>query len=296
MPFKGIRGDTVRLLDGNSIPLVGLGTYGLWKQADVDRAVDAALANGYRLFDTANFYRNERELGNAFKKFLPKYNLEREDIYIVTKANIRSPDVEENARQMVQNSLDSLQTKHIDLLLIHYPKDWGTSDKNPKNAEHRLRMYRVFEQFKDAGHVRSLGVSNFEPVHIDQLWDEVKHRPMANQCEFHPNLTRPELVAYCRLKGIFFQAHTSLANQAKLLYKNPILTGIAQRHQANIPQVLLAFAYQQGIGVIPKSGNAERIASNMGMLEAKLTAEEIDQLNGLNRNQHYSDCDGWNVL
>uniref|UniRef100_A0A1I8BZ91 Aldo_ket_red domain-containing protein n=1 Tax=Meloidogyne hapla TaxID=6305 RepID=A0A1I8BZ91_MELHA len=206
MPFKGIIGDTFKLLDGYEIPLIGLGTYALWNQTDVDRAVDAALEAGYRLFDTANFYNNEKELGNSFKKLLPKYNLKRENIFITTKANIQSPNVEENARKMVQHSLDSLQCGYIDLQLIHYPKDWGTSDKNSENGNHRMRIYRVFEEYKDSGHIRSIGVSNFEGRHIDELWDNVKYRPVVNQCEFHPHLTRPELVEYCRDKGIFFQA------------------------------------------------------------------------------------------
>uniref|UniRef100_A0A914ML93 NADP-dependent oxidoreductase domain-containing protein n=1 Tax=Meloidogyne incognita TaxID=6306 RepID=A0A914ML93_MELIC len=150
MSFKGIIGGTYKLLDNYEIPLIGLGTYALWNQEDVDRAVDAALASGYRLFDTANFYNNEKELGIAFKKFLPKYNLNRENIFIITKANIRSPNVEENARKMVQNSLDCLKCGYIDLQLIHYPKDWGTSDKNPENSNHRMRIYRVFEEYKES--------------------------------------------------------------------------------------------------------------------------------------------------
>lgn len=200
-----IYGGTYQLLDGYAIPRIGLGTYTLWSQSDVDYAVDAALSSGYRLFDTANFYQNENELGNSFKKLLPKYSLVRENIYIITKANIRSSNVEENAKSMIDNSLKSLQTEYLDLILIHYPKDWGVDDKERRNKQDRLKMYQVFETYKDQGKIRSIGVSNFEVTHIDELWDIVKHRPVLNQCEFHPYLTRKTLRNYCRSKGIFFQ-------------------------------------------------------------------------------------------
>jgi len=154
----------------------------------------------------------------------------------------------------------------------------------------------VFESFKDSGKVRSIGVSNFESQHIDALWDKVRHKPTVNQCEFHPHLTRRALVDYCRNKGLFFQAHTSLAKHSKLLYTDPTIVEIARKHNASIPQVLLAFAYQQNVGILPKSGNQQRIAENMHSLNLCLTEEEIEQLNRLERNKRYSDCDGWNVL
>uniref|UniRef100_A0A183BU19 Nop domain-containing protein n=1 Tax=Globodera pallida TaxID=36090 RepID=A0A183BU19_GLOPA len=264
--FAGLQGASVYLLDGTEIPLIGLGTYGLWDQKDVDVAVDAALSSGYRLFDTANYYRNEKELGNAFKKLLPKHNLKREDIFIVTKANIRSPNVEDNAMAMVEHSIQALQTNYIDLLLVHYPKDWGSSDKNAKNPEHRMRIYRVFEQYKDNGSLRSIGVSNYESRHIDELWDTVKYRPTA---------------------------HTPLGANSSSLYKDPLIVSTAKKHKATIPQILLAFSYQQGVGIIPKSKNPERISSNVDFLNVNLTQEEVSQLNALNKEKRYSDCDGY---
>ncbi|KAL3118493.1 hypothetical protein niasHT_000258 [Heterodera trifolii] len=294
--FAGLRGTTFILLDGTELPLVGLGTYGLFTQNDVDVAVDTALSSGYRLFDTANYYQNELELGNAFKKLLPKHNLKREDVFIVTKANIRSPKVEENAIAMVEHSLQSLQTDYIDLLLVHYPKDWGKSDKNSRNAEYRMQIYQVFEHYKDKGLVRSIGVSNFEGRHIDELWDKVKHRPTVNQCEFHPHLTRGELREYCNKKNIFFQAHTPLGANSSSLYQDPLIVSMAKKHNATIQQILLAFSYQQGIGIIPKSKDPRRISSNIDFLNVNLSEEEMTQLKGLNKEKRYSDCDGWNVI
>uniref|UniRef100_A0A914MIH9 NADP-dependent oxidoreductase domain-containing protein n=1 Tax=Meloidogyne incognita TaxID=6306 RepID=A0A914MIH9_MELIC len=132
---------------------------------------------------------------------------------------------------------------------------------------------------------------------IDELWDNVKYRPVLNQCEFHPHLTRPELVEYCQNKGIFFQAHTPLASRSKSLFTDPVIVSIAKRLDADISQIILSFAYQQKIGIIPKSGNVSRIKLNILFLDiaSKLTKEDIILLKKLNKNHRYSDCDGCNV-
>ncbi|KAF7632048.1 Aldo_ket_red domain-containing protein, partial [Meloidogyne graminicola] len=148
----------------------------------------------------------------------------------------------------------------------------------------------------DSGFIHSIGVSNFESRHIDQLWNVVKYRPVVNQCEFHPHLTRPELVEYCRNKGILFQAHTPLAGHSKSLLGDPVILSIADKYKVDVSQIILSFAHIQGIGIIPKSGNVSRIKSNISFLGLKLTEEEIASMKSLNKNKRYSDCDGWNVM
>ncbi|KAI6175429.1 Oxidoreductase [Aphelenchoides bicaudatus] len=294
--FTNVKGGTFQLLDSKLMPLVGLGTYRISSQKEADLAVDAALREGYRLFDTAKFYQNETELGTAFKKLLPKHNMKREDIFIETKANISGRSVVDSTTGMVEDSLKSLQTDYLDLVLIHYPKSWGESDGNKRNRKDRSDSYGVLEKFQDEGKIRSIGVSNFEGKHIDQLVEDGHRLPTVNQCEFHPHLARPELLKYCREKGIFFQAHTSLAKQSSSLYSNETLKEIAQKHKLTIQQTLLGFAYWQKVGVIPKSSQANRIASNLKFLDSELNADEIEALNGLDKFKHYSDCDGWNVV
>ena len=169
-------------------------------------------------------------------------------------------------------------------------------DKNPNNKVHRREVYKLYEDYKDRGKICSIGVSNFERHHIEELWNIAKHRPTVNQCEFHPHLTRKELRAYCQEKGIFFQAHTSLATLPKSLCNNQVVKEISDKHNIPIPQLLLAFAYCQKVGVIPKSSNPERVESNMQMVDVKLTKEEVEKLNMLNQDYPYSPCSGWNVL
>ncbi|KAI6220338.1 Oxidoreductase [Aphelenchoides fujianensis] len=293
--MSGARGKTAKLNDEYSMPLLGLGTYGIFDQKTADVAVDAALTAGYRLFDTAKFYRNERELGAAFEKYLPKHDLKREEIFIETKANISGADVAESTSRMIEDSLAALRTDYLDLVLVHYPKNWGQSDGSKRNRADRSTAYGVLEDFQDAGKIRSIGVSNFEPQHIDQLLDDGHRLPTVNQCEFHPHLTRPELLDYCRKKGIQFQAHTSLAKHSRSLYAEPDLLAVAKKHGLSVEQTLLGFAYWQQIAVIPKSANPDRIASNLKFLDARLDREDIRRLMELDRFQHYSDCDGWNV-
>uniref|UniRef100_A0A183BVR7 Nop domain-containing protein n=1 Tax=Globodera pallida TaxID=36090 RepID=A0A183BVR7_GLOPA len=132
-----------------------------------------------------------------------------------------------------------------------------------------MRIYRVFEQYKDNGSLRSIGVSNYESRHIDELWDTVKYRPTVKS------------------------AHTPLGANSSSLYKDPLIVSTAKKHKATIPQILLAFSYQQGVGIIPKSKNPERISSNVDFLNVNLTQEEVSQLNALNKEKRYSDCDGY---
>jgi len=283
------------LHDGKQIPLIGLGTFGLFSQNETNTAVDVALSSGYRLFDTAKFYRNEPELGNSFQKYLEKHNLKREDIFIETKANISGPSVADSTTQMVEDSLKKLKTEYLDLVLIHYPKDWGEKNTSKRNRKDRSDSYEVLECFQDEGKIRSIGVSNFEEKHIEQLVQDGHRLPTVNQCEFHPHLTRKELVDYCRKKGIFFQAHTSLAKQSRELHSNGKLEEVAKKHGLTIEQTLLGFAHWQNIGIIPKSGNSERIQSNLKFLDSKFDDKDIEELNGLDKFKHYSDCDGWTV-
>ncbi|KAI6224939.1 hypothetical protein M3Y95_00805300 [Aphelenchoides besseyi] len=268
-----------KLNSNNLMPMVGLGTYGLFDQTSTNVAVDAALANGYRLFDSAKFYRNEHELGQAFEKLLPKYELTRSDIFIETKVNISGHHVKQTTTDMLEDSLSKFKT----------------DDDDSRNRKERSVAYSVLEEYQTAKKIRSIGVSNFEARHIDQLLEDGHRMPTVNQCELHPHLARLELREYCKEKGIQFQAHTSLAKQSKSLYKNPTLQQIAETHNLTVQQTLLGFAYWQEIAVIPKSGNPDRIASNLKFLKEPLSPEEIKALNEMDKFKHYSDCDGWNV-
>ncbi|ETN68578.1 oxidoreductase, aldo/keto reductase family protein [Necator americanus] len=266
-PFQTVRGGAAKLNTGFYIPLVGLGTYKITGD-QVKPAVDAALSCGYRMFDTAKYYVNEPELGTALEELLPKYNLKRSDIFLTTKFFPDSNDPAAAARKLVMESLERLKTDYIDMVLIHYPKASEVDEKDERNPLHRKLTYLELEKLKDEGMIRSVGVSNFESRHIEEIKNYGKMMPCANQVEYHPHFTRDELKEYCEKEGIFFQAFSSLARQQPELIEDPVVVALAKKHNTSVPLVLLSWALSQGVGIVPKSSTPQRIIDNLdGMKE-----------------------------
>uniref|UniRef100_A0A0N5ALA2 Aldo_ket_red domain-containing protein n=1 Tax=Syphacia muris TaxID=451379 RepID=A0A0N5ALA2_9BILA len=287
----------VRKLNSNyMMPLIGLGTYKVTGQETVTVAVDAALKSGYRMFDTAKYYKNEAEIGNALKELLPKYNLKREDIFITTKFFPSRGNNSEYVKDMVNESLNCLQTDYLDLVLIHYPKADASSNDDPKNAEHRRDCYLALEKYRDNGVIRSIGVSNYEITHLEEIKGYSKTVPAVNQVEFHPHFTREKLKNYCDKEGIFFQAFSSLARNHPDLINDSTLVNIAKLHNTTVQLLLLAWPLGLGVGIVPKSTSPQRIVENISSVKIKLTDDELKQIAFLNKDKHYIRCDGWNVL
>ncbi|PAV56663.1 hypothetical protein WR25_12421 isoform D [Diploscapter pachys] len=195
MSFDKVPGGVRKFHDGHSIPLVGLGTYKITGK-QIRTAVNAALDAGYRMFDTAKYYKNEAEIGEAIEELLPKYILTRKDVFITTKMFPPAKDVEAEVKRLVDESLVNLRTTYIDLYLIHYPKPDDNENDDPNNAAIRKETYLALEKEKEAGRIRSVGVSNYESYHIDEIKSYGKPMPVANQVEYHPHFTRGQLKKY----------------------------------------------------------------------------------------------------
>uniref|UniRef100_A0A915PIJ1 NADP-dependent oxidoreductase domain-containing protein n=1 Tax=Setaria digitata TaxID=48799 RepID=A0A915PIJ1_9BILA len=262
MALTNCVGGTAKLNSGFSIPMVGLGTYKIVGQDTVTAAVDAALKAGYRLFDTAKYYLNERELGIALRELLPKYNLKREEIFITTKFFLSEINNDVHTRKMVDESLTNLQTEYLDLVLIHYPKPDTSKNDDPRNPESRKIAYLELEKLKDENKIRSVGVSNYEVKHIKEIQSFGRMMPSVNQVEFHPHFTRNELREYCKSMGIFFQAYSSLARNHPDLMGDSMIVKTAETHNSAPQLIVLAWALSLGVGVIPKSSNPERVINN----------------------------------
>uniref|UniRef100_A0A914X0G3 NADP-dependent oxidoreductase domain-containing protein n=1 Tax=Plectus sambesii TaxID=2011161 RepID=A0A914X0G3_9BILA len=218
-----IVGGTYKLNSGHEIPLVGFGTYQIKGQEAISVSIDAALGAGYRLIDTAKAYGNEKEIGNALQEFLPKYNLKRADVFITTKVLLTEGDNRKATREAFEESLKFLQTDYVNLVLIHYPGAWGASTSNDgsSNATYRKDSYEELEKLQAEGKIHSIGVSNYEIRHIEELKKYAKVQPAANQCEFHPHFTRNELREYCKKENIFFQQPSGYASYIDP-YGNPM--------------------------------------------------------------------------
>ncbi|CDP83593.1 MULTISPECIES: aldo/keto reductase [Mycolicibacterium] len=248
----------VTLNDGNSIPQVGLG---VWQTPaeETERAVTAALQAGYRHIDTAAAYRNEAETGRG----LANSGVPREEVFLVTKL-WNSDQGYDSTLAAFDASLDRLGVDYLDLYLIHWPV--------PANNAY-VDTFRAFAHLHDQGRVRSIGVSNFEPEHLNVLIDSTGIVPAVNQIELHPLLPQHELREVHARLGIATEAWSPLG-QGSLL-TDPVITQIAERHGKTPAQVLIRWHIHLGNIVIPKSVNPERIVSNFDVFDFDLDETDM---------------------
>lgn len=254
----------VTLNDGNSIPQVGLG---VWQTPaeETERAVTAALQAGYRHIDTAAAYRNEAETGRG----LANSGVPREDVFLVTKL-WNSDQGYDSALAAFDASLERLGVDYLDLYLIHWPV--------PANNAY-VDTFKAFAHLHDQGRVRSIGVSNFAPEHLDVLIDSTGIVPAVNQIELHPLLPQHELREVHAKLGIATEAWSPLG-QGSLL-TDPVISGIAERHGKTPAQVLIRWHIHLGNIVIPKSVNPERIVSNFDVFDFDLDEKDMSAIASL---------------
>lgn len=249
-----------------------------------------ALAAGYRHFDTAVVYRNEEQIGSALKELLPKYKLRRDEIFLTSKLIPIANKGPEYVATTVKNSLRQLQTDYIDLYLIHWPGVSGIPVTHPDNVRYRLDTWQQFIALQKAGLIRSIGVSNFTVRHLNELINHSGVVPSVNQVEWHPHFHQPELHDFCRRNAIFLQAYSSLgtSNQSDLR-SDARVVAIANRLQRTPSQVLLRWAMQQSIGIIPKARSKGHIEENFD-LNFDIPASDMDLLSNMMVNEKYA----WN--
>lgn len=256
---------TIKLNSGNEMPLLGLGVYKATGEREVERAINCAINAGYRLIDTASAYKNEDGVGRGIREC----HCKREELFITTK-------IWNNAQRLgdvdgpFSRSLERLMTNYVDLYLIHWPVPGCY-----------LSTWKELEKLYKEGKARSIGVSNFEPRHLEELSSISEITPAVNQIEFHPYWYQKKTLDYCQSKGIAVQAYAPLARGAYL--DDDVICILATKYGKTPAQIGLRWILQKGVAVIPKSTQEQRIISNGEIFDFELEAEDMDAIDQLNR-------------
>jgi 2,5-diketo-D-gluconate reductase A len=257
----------VTLINGVEMPALGLGTSPMGER-QAEEIVTAALRDGYRLIDTAENYRNEAGVGRGIRAS----GVDRDEIFVTTKFNERWHG-EAEARQAFANSAERLGLAHIDLLLIHWPVP----------AKDRfVDAWKGLVSLLEDGSVRAIGVSNFKPAHLDRLLETTGVAPHINQIELDPTHSRPEARAYHVAHGIVTESWSPLGAGSDLLAHSTI-ADLARRRSKSPAQIVLRWHVQLGLVPIPRTSKPERLAENRDVFDFELSADEMDELAGLDR-------------
>ncbi|WP_333768389.1 aldo/keto reductase [Streptomyces sp. IBSBF 2435] len=256
------------LNNGIAIPQLGFGTYQIEPQ-DTREAVRTALDIGYRHIDTAQMYGNEKEVGQAVRDS----GLPRGEVFVTSKLN-NGHHAYGDALSAFARTLDDLGLEYLDLFLIHWPL--------PEVGDY-VETWKALEEILRSGRVKAIGVSNFQPHHVERLLEETGTVPAVNQIEVHPYLTQDDVRAFDTAHGIATEAWSPIA-QGKVL-DDPVITAIAERLDRTPAQVTLRWHLQRGDIVFPKSVTPARVAENFRLFDFDLTQDDVDAISALDRGE-----------
>lgn len=255
----------IQLNNGIEIPLLGLGT---WEIPDGNTAVKAihwAIGAGYRHFDTATIYGNEKGVGQGVKIAMQEYNLKREEIFVTTKLWISSFQYD-NALKAFDRSLRNLDLDYVDLYLLHWPE-----------PTYRQDAWKALEKILKDGKTRSIGVSNYYQHHLEELLNEADVVPAVNQVEFTPYLYLKDLKDFCENHDIRLEAYSPLTRGRKL--NDKMLLEVAKKYNKTTAQILIRWGVQHNIIEIPKSSKEKHIIENSQIFDFTLSEEDMSLLN-----------------
>jgi 2,5-diketo-D-gluconate reductase A len=261
----------ITLNDGRSIPQLGFGVFQIAPEETAE-AVSRALEVGYRHIDTAEMYRNEHGVGEAIRAS----GLDRSEVFITSKLQngCHRPD---DARKVFAQTLSELGFDYVDLFLIHWPLPtlYGGDF---------VSTWRTLEEFHADGRARSIGVSNFQIAHLEQLAAATEVVPAVNQIELHPYLLNEQVRSYGEAHGIATEAWSPIAQGGVL--DDPVIAAIAEKLERTAAQVVLRWHIQRGSIVFPKSTTQARIQENFGLFDFELEADDVAKIAGLDRGEN----------
>ena len=283
------------LNNGLKIPVMGMGTDSM---KNISEVIYSSIKSGTRLIDTAARYGNEKEIGIGINKALNEGIVKREDLYIITKLNSIDRDDPEKA---IKASLEKLNLSYIDLYLDHWPTSDKLKDGKLYKAVPVHVFWPIFESFVSKGYTKSIGVSNYNVQSLLNILSFCKIKPAVNEIEFHPYLYQKNLVEFCKGQGIQVIAYNSLirGNSVQVykdkfkdyslnLLEEDVIKEMAKKYNTSEGLIALNWSISQGLIVIPRTSNPNRMSENLKAKDFRMSKEDIEKIAKLNKNCRFN--------
>lgn len=259
---------TCTLPNNVSMPSIGLGVFQVPPGDPTRIAVEAALKTGYRLIDTAAFYQNEADVGEALKRS----GVSRDEVFLTSKVWLDDQGYERTLRAF-DRTLENLGVEVLDLYLIHWPVE-----------DFHQESWRALVDLHKQGRCRAIGVSNYTETHLDQLAQVSDVVPAINQMEFHPFVYRESMLVRCREAGIQLQAYSPLVRAEK--FRHPTVVALSKKYNKTPAQILLRWNLDHGVAVIPKTRHIARMRENLDVFDFELDPQSVKDLDALSCDFH----------
>lgn len=259
---------------GDKVPVLGFGTY-LINPEDAQEAVYQAIKTGYRSIDTSQDYYNEHEVGLGIKQAIDEGIVKREDLFVTTKVDT---DGYEAGKRGIDESLQKLGLDYLNMMILHWPR------------QDDLGSYKALEEYYHAGKIRNIGLSNFNIEQTKYIIAHTHVRPVVDQIETNLYLQQGKMHDFLLKENMIHESWSPLAQGARLLNSQPVLTKIGQKYGKTGIQILLRFLTQRKIMTIPRSINPKHIAQNFDIFDFRLTNEEMKDIAALDKHRSST---GW---
>ena len=279
--------NVLTLSNGVKIPQLGLGTWFI-EDAKAAEAVQAAAELGYRHFDTAQAYGNERGVGEGVRTC----GVPREELFVVSKVAAEHKTYEA-ARQSIDETLQKMGLEYLDMMIIHSPQPWDKVNQcEDRYVEGNRAAWRALEEAYQAGKLRAIGVSNFQIGDLNSLLEACTVKPMVNQILLHISNTPLELVEFCQKNGIVVEAYSPIAHG--VILHQPEIEAMAQKYGVSVPQLCIRYTLQLGAVSLPKTANPAHMKTNADV-DFVISDADMDALKHFQKIESYGAASGFPV-
>lgn len=279
--------NSLTLSNGVKIPQLGLGTWFIDDDKVADVVKEAAKL-GYRHFDTAQAYGNERGVGEGVRTC----GIPREELFVVSKVAAEHKTYEE-AKAGIDETRKKMGLDYLDMMIIHSPQPWAEVNQSENRyVEGNRAAWRALEEAYNEGKLKAIGVSNFRIEDLESLMETAKIKPMVNQVLCHISNTPAELIDFCQQNGITVEAYSPIAHGEIL--NQPEIRAIADKYKVSVPQLCIRYTLQLGAISLPKTANPEHMKTN-AEVDFEISAEDMQTLKNFRKIENYGASSGFPV-